>query len=165
MEYKASLDGFSKSISIIFIAFSLVVLAGGLSGQMWPVQQGNFVICLVAAFMLLLAFAMYLFSPRAYAIEGKDVVIHRRAGRKRIPAADIIRLRMPDAKELSWPVRTFGNGGLFGYTGRYYTRHIGYMIWYCTRRDRQLVVERNFKLPVILSPDNPGTFLHAYYQS
>lgn len=165
MQFEASFDKFSKVTSAIFLVFALVMLGGSLSGRMVPDENGNFILSIVSAFLLLLSVMMFLYSPRAYLVEGKDLVVCRLIGNKRIAAADISRIRVPDEKELKWPIRTFGNGGLFGYTGRYYTRHIGSMIWYCTRRDRLMVVERNLKLPVIISPDNPTGFLQAYYKA
>lgn len=165
MEFKATLDKFSKIISAIFLMFALVMLGAALSGRMVPDANGNLLLSIVAALLLLLGVMLFLYSPRAYLVEGKDLLVRRLIGNKRIVAADISRIRMPDEKELKWPIRTFGNGGLFGYTGRYYTKHIGSMIWYCSRRDRLIVVERNFKLPVIISPDNPAAFLQAYYKA
>lgn len=147
------------------LLFALVMLGASLSGRMVPDDNGNLFLSIVAALLLLLGVMMFLYSPRAYLVEGKDLVVRRLIGNKRIAATDISRIRMPDEKELKWPIRTFGNGGLFGYTGRYYTKHIGSMIWYCTRRDRLIVVERNFRLPVILSPDNPSALLQAYYSA
>lgn len=111
--------------------------------------------------LLLLSIVLFLYAPAGYVLAAASLRIRRRAGDIIIPFDDIKAVRLPAEKELRFPLRTFGNGGVFGYTGRYYTKTTGPMIWQCTRRDRQVIIERNGKLPLVISPDEPARLVNA----
>lgn len=160
--FSCSIDKFSKIVSGLFIVFAIFFalipwihdLEGKpeLAGVLFPV---------VGAGLLILSGVTFLLSPTRYSVSEQGIKIERRAGTLVIPANEIKNIRLPNDKELNFPIRTFGNGGLFGYTGRYYTKHIGSMMWQCTRRDRQIIIERHNKLPLVISPDEPAKFVWA----
>lgn len=160
--FSCSIDKTSKIISgllILFaVYFSLIPWIQNLEDK--P-ELAKIVFPVIGAGLLILSGAMFLFSPVAYSISGQGIKVERRAGALLIPDNEIKNVRLPNDKELHFPVRTIGNGGLFGYTGRYYTKYLGSMIWQCTRRDRQVIIERNNKLPLVISPDEPARFVWA----
>jgi hypothetical protein len=59
-------------------------------------------------------------------------------------------------------LRTFGNGGLFGYYGWFYKK--GAFRLYATRRDRLVEVVIDGKR-VVVSPDEPARFLDGLLAS
>jgi hypothetical protein len=56
-------------------------------------------------------------------------------------------------------MRTFGNGGLFGYTGKYYNSRFGKMTWYCTQRKNYVLLILSDKKKIVITPDNPAELL------
>jgi Bacterial PH domain len=57
-------------------------------------------------------------------------------------------------------LRTFGNGGLFGYYGQFSTAKLGNCTWYVTNRSNAVVVVTSARTSV-LSPDDVDGFLAA----
>lgn len=132
--FACSRDKFSKIITGYVILLGAVFLliplfTEGSSEYTEPLR-------IAGVLILLLILLFYFLAPISYTLNNEGLTIERKWKSKLIPADQIIQIRLPEEKELSWPIRTFGNGGLFGYTGRYYSKHIGSMIWYCSRRDR-----------------------------
>ncbi|MFN8154756.1 MAG: PH domain-containing protein [Bacteroidia bacterium] len=160
--FSCSLDKFSKLITVYLAVFglALILIPGFFAGDEFPERQ--WVIRSIGILIILLEFVFYLLSPTEYLLSAEGLLIERRWKPKLIPFDEIIIVRGPAEKELKWTVRTFGNGGLFGYTGRYYGKHIGSMIWYCTRKDKQVIIERKFKLPMVISPDEPAKLIWAW---
>ncbi len=115
----------------------------------------------MGTFLTVLLAVCYGFSPRAYTVNERHIIINRLFGNKNIPAEEIKTVRLPAEKELNWPIRKLGNGGLFGYTGLYYTKHIGNMQWYCSRRNNYVIIERKNGKALVISPDQPAGFLLA----
>ena len=160
--FSCSLDKMSKLITGYVIVFGLVltlipelIIGNDNKVGAWPVAA-------TGGAVLVATFIFYGFKPEAYELSENGLTIERRLKPRHFDVNDIVTIRLPEEKELSWSVRAFGNGGLFGYTGRYYAKHIGSMIWFCTRRDKQVVVERKFSLPVIISPDEPAQLVWAW---
>ena len=54
-------------------------------------------------------------------------------------------------------VRTYGVSGLFGYFGRFYTKHLGHHSMYATDRHKSVVIRTN--KTYVISPDNPHQFI------
>ncbi len=160
--FTCSLDKFSKLISTYLVLFgiALLIIPPLLNSQ--ETDNGYLALMAIGGFLLLLTLSSYLFSPTSYGLSREGLTIERKWKSKLIRFDDILQIRKPEEKELQWPVRTLGNGGLFGYTGRYYAKHIGSMIWFCSRRDRQVIIERKFALPVVISPDEPERLVWAW---
>lgn len=162
MEFTLSRDKFSVMVTTILIAFSLGGLITFYFGEFEIDKNVHFAVLLSCIFILLTTLVIYLYRPLLYKIENKSIIICRHLGNKIISKDDIKTVRIPQPKELDWPIRTFGNGGVFGYTGRYYTKHMGSMIWFCSRRDNYVIIERKNKIPVVISPDEQQAFLKAW---
>lgn len=160
--FPCSLDKFSKIISAYLILFGVALMTTPVFIAEPGSDYSNMVLMAVGGLLLVSTLVSYLLSPAAYVLCEEGLIIERRWKSKLIPVEDILQIRLPVEKELQWPVRTFGNGGLFGYTGRYYTKHIGSMRWFCTRRDRQVIIEQKSALPVVISPDEPARFVWAW---
>lgn len=63
---------------------------------------------------------------------------------------------LPEKETMMWTKRTLGNGGLFGYYGKFSNENYGDMRWYATRRDNYLMIETNANQKIVLTPDDIG---------
>ena len=160
--FSCSLDKMSKLITVYVIGFGIAisVIPEFFAGNNDTAK--TWILPATGGLILLLAVMLYGFKPEAYELSEEGLRIERKLRPRQFHINDIVTIRMPEEKELNWSVRAFGNGGLFGYTGRYYAKHIGSMIWFCTRRDKQVIIERKFALPVIISPDEPTQLVWAW---
>jgi Bacterial PH domain len=162
MEFTLSRDKFSVILTTIIIAFAIGGLVTFYFGEFAIDKKAHFVLLLSSIFILLLCVFLYISRPLKYKIENKNIIICRLLGNKVISSDEIKSVRIPQNKELEWPIRTLGNGGIFGYTGRYYTKHIGSMIWFCSRRNNYIIIERKNKIPVVISPNEHKLFLQSW---
>jgi hypothetical protein len=131
------------------------VLIGGPQGPAGPVVQvttrwGT----LVAPLIALLCWAL---SPRSLEIEGGELRILRRAWKAAaFPLSRVDGVTVLPEGSLRGAVRTFGNGGVFGYYGWYYKK--GAFRLYATRTDRLVQVGIDGKR-IVVSPDEPQRFV------
>ena len=114
----------------------------------------------VIAFMIVILVLSYGFSPRQYAIDDKNLYIKRHFRTKVIPLKKIYEVEPVTGKQLGWTLRTFGNGGLFGYYGEFWSSRIGHFSMYTTRRKQGLLVRTIGGRKIIITPDDPE-FIHA----
>lgn len=162
MEFTLSRDKFSVIITTLLIAFSLGGSVAINFTEFAMDKHAHLALLLSSVFIFLLLVFFYLSRPLKYKIENNSIVICRLLVNKIILKDEIKTVRIPNPKELDWPIRIFGNGGIFGYTGRYYTKHMGSMIWFCSRRNNYIIIERKNKIPVVISPDEQKAFLNAW---
>jgi hypothetical protein len=117
----------------------------------------SFVVGSLAALLLV---AMYAWSPRSYTISGRSIIVKRLAGNVRIPLGGIREARVATPADFQDCIRTFGNGGLFGYYGQFSTAKLGSCTWYVTNQSNRVVVITSAKTAVF-SPDDVDGFLAA----
>jgi hypothetical protein len=92
-------------------------------------------------------------------IEGGELRILRRAWRSAAyPLSSVEEVALLPPRALAGAVRTFGNGGLFGYYGWFYRK--GAFRLFATRSDRLVEVVAGGKR-VVVSPDEPGRFVEG----
>ncbi|MBL7923420.1 MAG: hypothetical protein JNL88_04390 [Bacteroidia bacterium] len=161
--YPNSLDRTAYVITTMVILLALSLLVLSVPGIINADETARAGLRSGGILLLLLAAVFYLFHPSGYLVEGQDILVKRPAGLKRIPGIDIKTVRVPEKQEITRPIRILGNGGLFGYTGRYYTSSLGKMIWYCSRRSGYILIERKESIPVMISPDRGEEFVKEYY--
>jgi PH (Pleckstrin Homology) domain-containing protein len=96
------------------------------------------------------------YSPTGYRIENGELVIERPAGSLRVGLYDLRDVQLDPP--LGIPIRVFGNGGLFGAWGWFWSRRIG---WFQTalRRARPNVLVRTSTRTVLVAPDRPEEFV------
>ncbi len=107
----------------------------------------------------LVALASWAWAPRGLEIDGGELRILRRAWRAAaIPLSEVETVtRLPD-RWLLGAVRTFGNGGLFGFYGWYFKK--GPFRLYATRwRGPVEIVAAGRR--VVVSPDEPDRFVEG----
>ena len=93
-----------------------------------------------------------------------SVVISRPAKDKVIDRKEIAVCRVVSKEEMGLPIRTFGNGGLFGFTGKFFSDRLGKMQWYCTRTDNYVLLQLANGTRLIITPDEPQAFVNALLQ-
>ena len=98
----------------------------------------------------------YLYSTKSYTVTNDALIIHRPISDRVIKLSEIVEIRTVDAADFSGTIRTFGNGGLFGYYGKYYNSKIGNMTWYVTQQKNKILVQIKQGDKIIISPDDIG---------
>jgi hypothetical protein len=151
MEFAAPWDKLLK-ITTVFVC-ALIFFVVGL-----PPYKPDWILLVKAALPFLVLLFSWLWAPRAYRIEGNEVIVLRNFGQSRIPLPGLKSARMLDKTELRGTIRTFGVGGLFGYFGKFYSTKLGSQTWYVTDRSRVVLLD-TARGKYLLSPDNPETFL------
>ena len=112
--------------------------------------------------LIIIVIVTYGFSPKGYVMEEGEFTILRPFKAKNYPLSDIRSVTAVEKKNLKGSIRTFGVGGLFGYFGLFRNNTYGNMVWYATRRDRFVVIERSNGKTIVITPDDPATFVTAY---
>ena len=157
--FPMSLDGLNQGITW-FVVGILTLVTGGLvaspaCGAALPVL-GLVVIGLAAA---------WAFAPTALEIDGGALRICRRAWRPvEVPLMSIATVETTPPT-LGCGVRLFGVGGFFGSYGLFWTRNLGRFLAYVTRRGPSVLVRRRGALPVLVTPDDPETFIRTLRQA
>lgn len=151
-KHTSSLDTLAKLIPalIAILGLILVIRLKDVAGSLGIILGAGFATLIVAT---------YIFHPKAILITDKDLTIDRMVKPVHIPLADIKLIRPVNDDEMKWAIRTFGNGGMFGYTGKYYNRILGSMTWYVTQRKNYILIEKLDGKKVIITPDHPQNFL------
>ena len=100
----------------------------------------------------------YAYSPRAYVIAGRSLLVKRLIGTVRIPLDNVREVRPAAEDDFRGCIRLWGNGGLYGYYGLFSTSKLGKSTWYLANRTNSVVVATAEKT-VLVSPDDVPAFL------
>ena len=97
------------------------------------------------------------FAIRGYTITPNAILVHRLFWTTRLPLAGIASARFdPDAMRGS--IRTFGNGGMFSFTGFYRNARLGAFRAFVTDQHKTIVL-RYPNRTVVISPGEPEDFI------
>lgn len=158
MYYKASLGNSAKIITAIV---GTIFIASMLPGILIS-RNGNDVIPYGIA---LLCISVLVFtkgySTSGYEINDGMLKIKRPFGAK---IFDMQQFKMAEkiaTKEIRYSFRTFGNGGLFGYYGKFWNKKFGSMTWCATNLKNAVLIRLNDGRKIIVTPDDPELFLAA----
>ncbi len=155
MQFNASLD---RTATAITIGVTILLVGVNVFVSVLTVTQAEAPAWIVV-FPLLVTVATvagcYLYRPLGYVVERDRLVIKRPIGDVVIQKQEIRNAFMVDKAGLGWVFRTFGNGGVFGWTGRFSSSKLGSMTWYATRRSHYLVIETSSR-KILLTPDDPN---------
>lgn len=149
----------SRKVVIItgFVAGILIVVAASVIASQPDMNQT------AQATFIVLPFAILgvglLFRVRGYDLHDDHIRVRRIAFPVRLPIAAL--KAVEQAPELmNRSVRTFGNGGLFGFYGRFWKPGFGKFTAYVTNPENTVVLKSDDKM-IALSPDQPRDFIHA----
>jgi hypothetical protein len=81
------------------------------------------------------------------------LIIERPVGKKIFRLSDITSVEVPSKESMRWTIRTFGNGGLFGYWGKFTNKTYGNMTWYATRRSNYILIKIKER-QIVITPDD-----------
>ena len=99
-------------------------------------------------------------APSGYTVDGQTLTVKRPLGDEVIQRAEITGARMFEEADSEGMSRTGGNGGLFGYYGKFKSDKLGEHRWYVTDTARRVVVETR-EGAVVVSPEDPEKFIAA----
>ena len=156
MEFKASLNTTTKIITIIG---SLILI--GVNLPILFFQQYIFwvTICILALTLVIFIIS-WGFSTKGYKIENQMLVIKRPLGNKNFALKDFQSIERIAKKDLRFSLRVFGNGGLFGYYGKFYNRKFGKMTWFVTNLNNSILIKMTDGKKIVVTPDEPESFLN-----
>lgn len=161
-QYKASMDRTSKIITILVPLLLLPTVFKPVfktnSFEILDMTHPSPTYVLPFGFILILLIT-FGFSPKGYAIEDRQLIIFRPFHRKFYSTTDLITVSIVDKKDMPRSIRVFGVGGLFGYYGLFRNSRYGTMVYYATRRDQFVVIERTNERTIVLTPDDPHSFV------
>jgi hypothetical protein len=166
--FKASMDSLTKGLTI---GVSILLLVSGFI-PFSSINEFQFSDLIIPSAVYIMPFSLiiilvltYGLSPKGYAFHDRKLVIYRPFHNKFYTTEDILHISIVDRKELKNSLRVFGVGGLFGYFGLFRNSRYGTMIWYATRRDRFVVIERSNGRTIVLTPDDPDSFVSEFNQT
>lgn len=103
------------------------------------------------------------FMIRGYSVSGRTLFVHRLGWAKKFDLSGLTDVsHSPGAMVGS--IRTFGNGGLFGYIGRFQNATLGSYKAYATDPSRSVVMYFG-EGTIVVTPDRPAEFVAAVEQS
>jgi hypothetical protein len=110
----------------------------------------------IALAVMLMVPGAALFTVRSYAFDGATLLIERLLWTTRIPLAGLLSA-VVEEKAMCGSIRTFGNGGLFSFTGWYWSKRLGAYRAYVTDLRRPVVLRMAHRT-IVVSPDRPEEF-------
>jgi len=160
MRYKTSLDKWAKVITIsVAILYAFII---GL--QFFIIREVVIAIPIVITVALLVVyFIAFALRPIEYSLTDKQLIIHRLFKDVKIDREQIRDVALLDKEKISWAIRNFGSGGLFGYFGKFSNKKLGGMTWFATRKDKTILVRTKNLQKIILTPDEPERLVSDYY--
>ena len=108
-------------------------------------------------FPLLVLFGCALFTIRHYIVTENELLIQRLLWQTRIPLQGLQSAQI-DTEAFRNCIRTFGNGGLFSFTGWYRSKSVGSFRTFATDL-RTPVVLRFENRTIVVTPSEPETFI------
>ena len=150
MHSSASLDMSAKIVTGLVLAIIGFVIYPLFKAESLP----EIITTGVVEFLLLgtMLFA-WLFAPRSYSIDNTTLIIHRIIRDKEIPLSSLKSITyFPEVKK-GITIRTFGNGGLFGYFGRFYNDAVGNFRMYSSKGSDFYILDLSDQ-KIGISPDN-----------
>lgn len=98
-----------------------------------------------------------LFTIRGYTVDANGLFVHRLLWANQLPWSGL-RAVEADPEAMRRGVKTCGNGGLFSFSGRFWSRKLGHYRALVTDPSRAVVLRYEGKT-VVVSPDDPGAFV------
>ncbi len=155
MRFTATWSGLLIGVSV-FASLILIFVSGLFLTR--PDVPTGFKVAVIASCMGTL-FTSLLFTVRGYRIEMGSLYIERLIWDTRI---DLRHLRSveadPDAMARAW--RTFGNGGLFSFSGWFRNKKLGFFRAWVTNRKNCVVLKLEDRT-LVVSPSEPASFAEA----
>ncbi len=159
--YRARVDGFVVGLSVCVVAalgsVMTVAMMAALRRPASPIASLGLVGAALAIAAILI-FA-WVYTPRAFRLDGGNLRIERPAGDVTIPLVTITEVVPLDVfLGLSWKAPPGGNSGLFGIYGTFYRRDIGKFQLYGRAASRAVLLETSGG-KVVVTPEHREAFM------
>ena len=159
MDFKASSGKTVKIVTIAVTVLFAAIIIWNLIGYQYQSRTG---LLLGSAVILLVYSSCWLYSPLHYSVDNDFLTIHRPIGNLKIKRDSVTNVQALTAKQISYAIRTFGVGGVFGYFGKFYNTEFGSMNWYLTRKDTPVLVTTSSNKKIVISPDDQTGFVRQF---
>jgi hypothetical protein len=159
MVFKATLD---KTAKLLTIGVTLLFLGITIGPKMFGKNENTEIPIILSAVLFITYLISYALSPKSYEIKENNVIINRPFKSVIINRTQIKSILKLESGKLTWSIRTFGVGGLFGYFGKFWNKEYGNMTWYATRRDKAIMIITTDNKKIIVTPDEPEKFISAF---
>ncbi len=156
--YQCSLDKLARIMPMVLVILALSIAIPILYADITGSGPANLFIAFSGpGIILVLCLAMYRLKIRSITVDDQSITIDRKVKPVTIRFSDITAIRKVD--DMKFAIRTFGNGGLFGYTGLFYKKGTGSMTWYCTQRTNYVLIQKTNGNKIVITPDNSDGFV------
>jgi len=148
-----------KWSSALVTVFALWLTISGFHVDAYRFRDESWAPILWQFFPLLILVTSLPFVVRGFTIENGSLLVHRLFWKNEFPldllqGAEVI----PDAMRRS--IRSCGNGGLYSFTGRYWSKSLGHYRAFTNDWKRPVVLRWPHKT-IVLSCDDPEAFVSA----
>lgn len=143
----------------VMSTFGTVVLLAVPVAVLISMKQGKeaWVGVAIPAGCLVVLLLSLLFTVRNYTVSGSMLLVRRLLWSTRVDLSGLRSARV-ESNAMRGSIRTFGNGGLFSFSGRYRSRTLGSFRAFVTDLSGCVVLELDSG-KVVVSPDNPEFFV------
>lgn len=157
-EFAAPWGRLLKGVSIcVVVLFAAIIVTDFFIFR--SVKVPHWVFPTTVGIMIAIPLGCLPFVIRGYIVTAEGILVRRLWWNTVLPKADVISVEVVP-KAMNRSLRTFGNGGLFSFTGFYWSKQLGHYKAYVNDLNRTVVV-RMKKRPAMLSPDDPEAFAQA----
>jgi hypothetical protein len=151
MKYAASYDNTVKAVTLLVFAVMVFVSVNLIRhAPAADLTTRYIVMALLWVFMVV----VYGFSITRYEVTNDALRIVRPFATKTIELNNITHIQALPTEALGTLIRTFANGGLFGYYGQYKSSTIGYFTFYGTQRKNHILIETTTPQRLVITPDD-----------
>jgi hypothetical protein len=150
--YKAHWGTLLKVIST-FVSLLMI----GMSVLFFCVVPIEWVKLLMFVFTLLILVPAALFTVRGYTVTENELLIQRLFWETRIPLRGLVSAQVT-SDAFRKCIRIFGNGGLFSFSGWFYSKSLGRFRAFATDLNRTVAL-RFEKRTIVISPSEPEAFV------
>lgn len=151
MHSAATLDKTAKIVTVFILLLMVVLLYPILKGDK---EVGSIITTLLNSLLFFVVAFCYFYSIKGYSIYKDKLIVDRPIGKKLIPLNDLRGIYDYKKVEKGFTIRTFGNGGLFGYFGYFNNDKIGRFKLYSTKGKDFHILDFG-KEKIGISPDDP----------
>jgi hypothetical protein len=138
-------------VSIILLALIAVVGTLGLPARLWPAR-----VLMVALPATALAIG-FVSVVSGYALSASELEVRRPLWSNSFPLTELLAVE-GDPQAFKGALRLFGNGGLFSFTGYFWTRKLGLYRAFATDPQRAVVL-KFARRTIVITPDDPLRFI------
>ncbi len=156
--YSSSMDGLAKTVPVLVAG----LVAASLGVSLWAARDESTLIIVCTSILPLVTLIVILGGTwkariKCITLDDNAITIERSLWPATIMLADIKSIRKVD--DMMFALRTFGNGGMFGYTGSFYKKSIGRMQWFCSQRKNYVLMETTSGKKIVITPDEREEFM------